>query len=202
MKMQWVQPWCSSPALRNCPHTCPLATWRDGTEPMDQAEAGPAPPGDWAQGGHMGHTCSPPARHYTPQPAPVWPWIDAAQPGRARGGPKAQEGLAAWPRPCTGRRTPAPERVMELMAGCRLSMVCGAAPTLTGLAVIDVGVAVAAGEAGSAGAAVAPIGVLACGPIAAGALHALVDVNLAGLTCGTERDRDHVGWRCWRRPRG
>lgn len=51
-----------------------------------------------------------------------------------------------------------------------------------GLAVVDVGVAVAAGEAGPAGTAVAPVGVLARGPIPAGALHTLIDVNLTGLT--------------------
>lgn len=66
-------------------------------------------------------------------------------------------------------------------------MQSGAAPALTGLAVVDVGVAVAAGEAGPAGAAVAPVGVLARGPIPAGALHALIDVNLTGLTWGQSR---------------
>lgn len=66
-------------------------------------------------------------------------------------------------------------------------MQSGAAPALTGLAVVDVGVAVAAGEAGPAGAAVAPVGVLACGPIPAGALHTLIDVNLTGLTWGQSR---------------
>lgn len=66
-------------------------------------------------------------------------------------------------------------------------MQSGAAPALTGLAVVDVGVAVAAGEAGPAGTAVAPVGVLARGPIPAGALHTLIDVNLTGLTWGQSR---------------
>lgn len=70
------------------------------------------------------------------------------------------------------------------------SAVPSAAPALTGLAVVDVGVTVAASKAGSAGAAVAPVGVLARGPIAAGALHTLVDVNLTGLTWGSKRDGD------------
>lgn len=75
-------------------------------------------------------------------------------------------------------------------------------PALTGLAVVNVGVAVAAGEAGPAGAAVAPVGVLAGGPVAAGAFHTLVDVDLTRLTCRTEGDRDCVGWRHWQKPRG
>lgn len=59
---------------------------------------------------------------------------------------------------------------------------------LTGLAVVDVGVAVVAREAHPAQAAVAPVGVLTRGPIAAWALHTLIDVNLARLACGT------AGW--------
>lgn len=55
-----VQPCCPVPRH-------PLATQRDGTEPTDQAEASPAPPGDWEQRWHMGHTCSLPARHSPPQ---------------------------------------------------------------------------------------------------------------------------------------
>lgn len=76
---------------------------------------------------------------------------------------------------------PSPRKGDEAQAGL------GAAPALTGLAVVDVGVAVAAGEAGAAGAAVAPVGVLARGPIPAGALHTLIDVNLTGLTWGHSR---------------
>lgn len=84
-----------------------------------------------------------------------------------------------------GEENPSPRKGHEAQgwAGCSL----GAAPALTGLAVVDVGVAVAAGEAGPAGAAVAPVGVLARGPIPARALHTLIDVDLTGLTWGQSR---------------
>lgn len=55
-------------------------------------------------------------------------------------------------------------------------------PALTWLAVVDVGIAVAASVACFAVAAVAPICVLARGAISTGAFHTFVDVNLTCLT--------------------
>lgn len=59
---------------------------------------------------------------------------------------------------------------------------------LTRPAVIDVRLAVAPRVACLAVAAVATVGVLAGGAVAARALHALVDVNLAGLPWGEEQE--------------
>lgn len=60
---------------------------------------------------------------------------------------------------------------------------------LTWPAVVDVRFAVAACVAGLAVAAVAAVGVLAGGAVAAWALHTLVDVDLAGLPWGGEGSR-------------
>lgn len=58
MKMQCVQPCCST-----VPTHIPQPRRGMRHEPTGQAEAGPAPLGDWEQEGHMGHACSLPAHH-------------------------------------------------------------------------------------------------------------------------------------------
>lgn len=68
--------------------------------------------------------------------------------------------------------------------GLDVSEVGGAGQPLTGPAVVDVRLAVAPCVARLAVAAVAAVGVLAGGARAARALHALVDVDLAGLPWG------------------
>lgn len=60
---------------------------------------------------------------------------------------------------------------------------------LTGPAVIDVTLTVAACVASLAEAAVAAIGVLAGGIMATWAFHTLIDVDLTGLTC---EDKIHL----------
>lgn len=55
---------------------------------------------------------------------------------------------------------------------------------LTGLAVVQVGLTVASGEARSAGALVAAQSVLAACSVAAWILHTLFNVHLAGLALG------------------
>ena len=64
---------------------------------------------------------------------------------------------------------------------------------LTGLAVVYVGLAVAASVARLATAAVAADRVLAGGAVATRALHTLIDVNLASLACnGREGGVTHL----------
>lgn len=57
---------------------------------------------------------------------------------------------------------------------------------LTGPAVVDVTLTVTTCVASLAEAAVGAVGVLAGGTVAARALHTLIDVDLAGLTCEDE----------------
>lgn len=67
----------------------------------------------------------------------------------------------------------------------------GRTDELTGLAVINVGFAVASGEARPAAAVVTAQSVLAGRPIVTGVLHTLFDVHLTGLTYeGTRVERN------------
>lgn len=116
------------------------------------------------------------------------------QPGALLKGPAGSRGLPA-PSLHPGTALPSLSRDPGTFPALRppgdigldVSEAGGAGQPLTGPAVVDVRLAVAPRVARLAVAAVAAVGVLAGGTRAARALHALVDVDLAGLPWGRGR---------------